>query len=129
MEDLKGIRNKRRGKKLNSWISNWSYYQLQQLITYKAERKGIEVIKVSPAFTSQICSRCGKLGSRIKGFFSCVSCGFSLHADLNASRNLAQGRSYVRQVVVNQPHISDNEIKAPLRELRWSSGINLKAKA
>jgi len=44
MENLKGIRKQRRGKRMNYWISNWSFYQLQSFIQYKAERKGIEFV-------------------------------------------------------------------------------------
>ena len=112
MEDLKGIRKINRGKRMNYWISNWSFYQLQFFIQYKAERKGIEVIKVKPNYTSQICHRCGQLGSRFKGCFSCSHCGLSnFNADLNASRNLAHPKLVERQVAVTQPHSWVNEHK------------------
>ena len=75
MENLKGIRRQRRGRIMNYWISNWSFYQLQSFIQYKAEMKGIEVVRVNPNYTSQICHKCGQIGSRSKGCFSC-HCGF-----------------------------------------------------
>lgn len=111
LEKLKGIRKKRRGKRLNTMLSNWSFFQLQRFITYKAAREGISVQQVNPMFTSQICSSCNNIGVRQRGFFSC-SCGFSLNADLNASRNLAQGISYVQQGAINRPYISSDEAKA-----------------
>ena len=107
MEDLRGIRKQRRGKRMNYWISNWSFYQLQSFIQYKAERKGIEVISVKPNYTSQLCHKCGQLGSRSKGCFSCSHCGFSSYsADLNAARNLAHPMLVERQALVNVPHVT-----------------------
>lgn len=103
MENLKGIRKQKRGKTMNYWISNWSFSQLQSFITYKAEREGIVVEKVKPNYTSQLCSRCGKLGSRSKNSFVC-HCGFSLNADLNASRNLAHPMLGERQALVTVPY-------------------------
>ncbi len=89
MENLKGIRKVWRGRRMNYWIGNWSFHQLQSFIQYKAERKGINVVKVRPNYTSKLCSKCGELASRNCGFFSCSHCGFSLNADLNAARNIA----------------------------------------
>src|SRR3989344_5379429 len=107
MENLKGIRKANRWRKMNYWISNWSFYQLQSFIKYKAERKGIEVIRVKPNYTSQICHKCGQLGSRLSGCFSCSHCRFSSYsADLNAARNLAHPMLVERQGVVTHPHDS-----------------------
>jgi len=113
MEDLKGIR-RNKGRKLNFWLHGWNFYQLQTFVNYKAIRKGIKVIKISPYFTSQSCSKCGKVGSRSKGFFQCSHCGYSLNSDLNASYNLAkhQGMPNGVSAVVNQPYIPDDDSKA-----------------
>ena len=86
IEDLEGIRTN------SSWsgVHSWHFYQLQQFITYKAERAGIQVEKVNPHNTSQRCSKCGTLGTRNGDHFSCSACGYERHADLNASENIAQ---------------------------------------
>lgn len=112
MEDIKGIR-RNKGRKLNFWLHGWNFYQLQRFINYKAVMKGISVVKVSPYLTSQTCSQCGKVGTRLKGFFRCSHCGYSLNADLNASRNLAKHDSISDCVsaAVNQPRIPDDESK------------------
>jgi transposase len=50
------------------------------------------VVAVDPRHTSQACSRCGhtaRNNRRSRGRFVCRKCGFELHADLNASRNIA----------------------------------------
>ncbi len=112
MEYIKGIR-RNKGRKLNFWLHGWNFYQLQRFIDYKAVEKGVRTIKANPYLTSQTCSRCGKVGIRFKGFFRCPHCGYSLNADLNASRNLAKHDSMSDRVsaVVNQPYIPDDDSK------------------
>jgi len=114
MENLRGIRNTRKGKRFNFWLNTWSFNQLQGFIEYKARLNGIKVIKVNPYNTSRICSMCSSKGTRTKGFFHCNHCGFSLNADLNASYNLAKHNSMPDCVLadVNQPHSQSDEAKA-----------------
>ncbi|TXT66327.1 MAG: hypothetical protein BAJALOKI1v1_300007 [Promethearchaeota archaeon] len=40
-------------------LSNWSYYQIQQLIEYKEIKKGIPLVYADPKHTSQTCPKCG----------------------------------------------------------------------
>jgi IS605 OrfB family transposase len=77
-------------------LRNWSYYQLQQYITYKAEKYGIVVRKINPCYTSQVCSFCGKhhpdnrpKGDKGQAYFKCQHCGTEVNADFNAARNIA----------------------------------------
>ena len=49
------------------------------------------VIKVPPHYTSQECSRCGtrdKKNRTTQSEFTCLSCGFSMNADINAANNI-----------------------------------------
>ncbi len=124
MENLRGIRKTSRGKRMNYWISNWSFFQLQNFIQYKAERNGIEIIKVKPNYTSRICSRCGQLGSRSSCLFSCSHCNYSLDADLNASLNLASPMLEKRQAAVNQPNVSNSEAETSHDGLKLSLETN-----
>jgi transposase len=53
---------------------------------------GVAVIHVDPAYTSRQCSACGHTDRRNRpgqATFSCTSCGFAEHADVNAARNIA----------------------------------------
>lgn len=116
LEDLRGIRAMRKGRNMNFWLNGWNFFQLQSFITYKANQRGINVIKVNPFHTSQRCSHCGNIGSRSKGFFSCPHCGYSLNSDLNASYNLAKHHSIADGILVNvtSPHIQGNDVKGVL---------------
>ena len=98
LEDLRGIRGRvRQAKRQRSMLHSWSFAQLRDFIAYKARRLGVPVLIVDPAYTSQTCSECdhtsrGNRPSRNR--FVCRGCGVVLHADVNASRNLAhRGRA------------------------------------
>lgn len=87
MEDLSGIKASRQ-----NFLGNWTYYDLQQKITYKAEGKGIKVIKIDPHYTSQMCPICGYINKRNRSTqadFECLECGHIANADYNAARNIA----------------------------------------
>lgn len=90
LEDLTGIRKERKGKKLNKWISSWSFFQLETFLDYKCQLNGISVVKVSPKYTSQTCNICGTIDkeNRQKNHFVCKSCGYKDNADLNAAKNI-----------------------------------------
>lgn len=78
-------------------LRNWSYYELQQMIKYKAEREGIQVRYVEAAYTSQQCSICGhtdKENREDQETFICKSCGFTANADYNASQNIAKSANF-----------------------------------
>lgn len=83
----------------NRILRNWSYYELQSMIEYKAEREGIKVRYVNPAYTSQKCGKCGhieKANRQTQARFKCIECDFELHADHNASINIARSEEFVQ---------------------------------
>ncbi|HBG3258442.1 TPA: transposase [Clostridioides difficile] len=82
----------------NIILRNWSYFELQKMIEYKAEREGITVRYVNPAYTSQKCSRCGEIDKenrQTQANFKCTKCGFELNADHNAAINIARSIEFV----------------------------------
>lgn len=94
-------------------LRNWSYYELQQMITYKANKYGIIVRKINPCFTSQVCSECGNYeeGQRIlQEKFICKSekCRFHnpkkgyINADFNAARNIAKSELFLDSEVTKK---------------------------
>ena len=108
LEDLRGIRGRvrqsrpspatalngrlRRSTFHRSALHSWGFAQLRDFLTYKARRVGVPVLVVDPAYTSQTCSECDHTSRRnrpTRNRFACRQCGVVLHADVNASRNLA----------------------------------------
>lgn len=92
VERLLGIRERVKGtRKTNRMLHAWPFGQLLAFIWYKAALAGVQVIEEDPRHTSQRCSRCGhtERANRRQASFQCQACGYQLHADLNAARNLA----------------------------------------
>ena len=93
VEKLLGIRDRvKMTRKVNRMIHSWPFAQLLDFLTYKAALAGVQVIEEDPRYTSQRCSRCGhteRKNRQAQADFRCVACGYTLHADLNAARNLA----------------------------------------
>ncbi|HJT56617.1 MAG TPA: transposase [Ktedonobacteraceae bacterium] len=81
-------KGKIRGRALRRRLSLWQHGAIRQAATNKAEVSGMRVAKVDPRYTSKTCSRCGLRGKRHRHVFSCPHCGFTLHADINAARNI-----------------------------------------
>lgn len=91
-EDLTDIRARMKGRKRQRRrLHSWSFSRLLGFARYKAALAGVAVATVDPRYTSQKCSRCGhreKANRPSRGDFRCKQCGFCLHADLNAARNI-----------------------------------------
>lgn len=94
-EDLARIRRlarkgTRTSKHRRNMLNQWPFSQLQEFTTYKAAAKGIQVVMVDPAYTSQRCNACGYVdkGNRDRARFDCLRCGHSDDADHNAALNI-----------------------------------------
>ncbi len=109
LENLTNIRKRIKGnKRMRSRLHRWSWRELQQFVKYKAEGLGISTLYVNPAYSSQICSKCGCMGSRYKHTFTCLNCGSFQHSDRNAAINLLKlGKSKVLPTApVNGPMVA-----------------------
>jgi|SRR5262252_1269430 len=93
LEDLTGIRDRMtvRARQRNKQ-HNWSFRQLREFLVYKSRQAGVPLLFVDPRNSSRTCSKCGyvdKRNRRSQAAFSCLRCGYTANADLNAARNLA----------------------------------------
>ena len=93
LEDLTHIRSRITVRKSQrSKQHNWSFRQLREFLVYKAQRAGVPLLFVDPRNTSRMCHCCGsveKQNRRSQADFSCLRCGHTANADINAARNLA----------------------------------------
>ena len=94
LEDLSGVRNateRVRAKDRYTFVS-WSFYDLEQKLTYKAKQNQSSVIKVDPRYTSQCCPICGhtEKSNRNKKIhlFTCKNCGYQSNDDRIGAMNL-----------------------------------------
>jgi len=88
MEDLK-LAFMNRNKHLAKSSLDVAMGQLTDMLEYKAESAGVQVTKVDPKYTSQVCSRCGTI---VKKSLSTrthkCDCGIVLDRDHNAAINI-----------------------------------------
>jgi putative transposase len=71
-------------------VHDVSWGKLIEMLTYKAENAGRQIVSVSPNYTSQDCSVCGHREKHPLWLrsFECTNCGTLHHRDLNAALNI-----------------------------------------
>lgn len=102
IEDLRGISfdTDSFSKRGRGNIRSWSFYQLEQFLTYKAAAAGSHVLKVPSDYTSQRCPRCGRIHKENRHHaaheYICDSCGYRSNDDRIGAMNLYElGTLYV----------------------------------
>lgn len=123
LENLKSIKVKKHKYQNKNKISQVPMFELRRILTYKALLNNKRVITVSPAYTSQIDHRTGKLdGKRIGGRYIGKD-GQILHADCNAACNIALrsklpcsiSNYYAWQAKVNSPIVGNFHSQVSIR--------------
>jgi putative transposase len=82
--DVRDIRQDNdKGAVANQKLHQWSAGKARFSLTYKAERRGMQVVLQEESYTSKTCPACGKRRkSAPRGrVFRCPSCGFTYHRD------------------------------------------------
>ena len=134
-----------KARKANRVYSQWSFAELHGMLAYKAVLSGSMVVRVDADYTSKGCPRCGHIcdaNRPRKGLlFRCVTCGYTLHADLVGARNIVLRTLLVRHdwartghlSVAPEPSGSDVSAKeakavrlARYAELRWMPEASLR---
>lgn len=113
LEDLEGIRDRITVRKAQRRVHHsWSFAQLRQFVTYKAQLAGIVLALVDPRNTSRMCPECGhidKANRKSQARFQCVECGHAGLADHIAATNIARRANDERcrgRAEVNRPDAS-----------------------
>jgi IS605 OrfB family transposase len=103
LENLIGIRKRiseakkrinRSARKYNRSLYSWSFYRQALYIQYKAKLAGIKVVFVDPAYTSQICPKCGRINKADDRNYVC-ECGYHVHRDLLGAINICNSTEIV----------------------------------
>ncbi|GED32749.1 RNA-guided endonuclease InsQ/TnpB family protein [Brevibacillus centrosporus] len=107
IEELSGVRQatERVRTKDRYQSVSWAFYQLRQMLEYKALLQGAKVITVDPRFTSQSCPKCGHTEranrNKKKHTFSCKNCSYTSNDDRIGAMNLQRkGIEYIVEATV-----------------------------
>lgn len=105
VEDLTGIRQVTERVRIKDRYEtvSWAFYQLRQMIEYKAIHHGAHVIAVDPRYTSQQCPKCTHTEKanrdKRKHSFKCKECHYSSNDDRIGAMNLQRiGIKYIAEV-------------------------------
>ena len=94
LENLSGVRcATEKVRKRDRYVQvSWAFYQLRQMIEYKATNAGHSVVVVGPRYTSQTCPTCDlvrKANSRKNTHeYYCSNCGYRSNDDRVAAMNI-----------------------------------------
>ncbi|ATX80846.1 putative transposase [Mariprofundus aestuarium] len=81
---------------LNRSILDMGWFEFGRQLEYKQRWRGGQVILINPRNTSRKCSDCGftdKVNRPSQAQFSCMACGHSENADVNAAKKHSGGRA------------------------------------
>lgn len=89
-----------RNKHQRNQLRSWSFYQLEQMLTYKAIETNSSVLKVSANYTSQRCPKCGRIHKENRNHethqYICDACGYQSNDDRVGAMNIYMlGAMYV----------------------------------
>jgi putative transposase len=93
LEDLHLPKGGGKGRRLRRRLSVWPQREIHRQIEYKAEERGVPIIKVDSRYTSKTCPRCGEIKerrSRVGQVFECKKCGWRLDRQINAGLNICR---------------------------------------
>jgi putative transposase len=78
------------GSFLAKSITDVSWKQFQQFLTYKAEEAGRKLGLVNPAYTTQTCHQCKNIEAKKLSAreHRCEKCGYKATRDFNAAQNI-----------------------------------------
>lgn len=76
---------------LNRTILRNGWSMARGMLEYKAAWRGVMLVAVPPAYTSQTCSQCRHVDAAnrpTQALFRCMKCGYTDNADRNAAKNI-----------------------------------------
>jgi len=90
-EQLSVATMKYKARAMNAYLYASNLAHIPKQIAWNAAKRGVAAIRVKSAYTSQECSVChypDRANRLNQQTFCCQVCGYSIHADLNASINI-----------------------------------------
>ena len=102
-------------RKINNSVALWQRGYIRGRLEQKCKEHGVEIVEVLGKDISNLCSKCGGMGSRKDSYFRCGSCGEELEEKVNTARNVLkrgmEGKVLKQSGGVKADGMNDNEMK------------------
>lgn len=82
-----GVQRKKRRRVVSQKLSRWNFGKHLEYLKYKLAAVGIELEKISEAYSTQTCPECGRRHKCNSRNYRC-SCGYVAHRDIHGARNI-----------------------------------------
>ena len=115
LEDLGNISKKGKAKRYVQ-KSQWSFFQLEMFLIYKAALLGIPIYYINPRYTSRICSKCSRLNLPNGKHYKCSFCGHFDHRDVNAAFNISAQADFLYRKTAIDRVVAVGHIGIPLNQ-------------
>ena len=92
------------GTNVNQKLNQWEYGLIMKLLEYKFNNKGIKLIKVNEAYTSQTCPCCGFRYKPKNRNYKCPNCESEYHRDIVGAWNILHN-NYKNKLDLPEGHI------------------------
>ena len=103
-----GVQRKKGRRVVNQKLSRWNFGKHLEYLTYKLASVGIELEKISEAYSTQTCPVCGRRHKCSSRNYHC-SCGYSAHRDIHGARNILSlglnGRICITTLIKNKKYL------------------------
>lgn len=118
--DIRDIRKSiNYGEEMNQRLHSWSFGKFRELLTYKAQLLGMEVVLQDERNTSKTCPKCGAKHKPQGRLYKCRSCGFKFDRDGVGAINIRS--KYLGCLGV--PVVGEHLWRPPVG-VRWHPHIN-----
>lgn len=87
VEGVQRNTKKKKTKKTNQKLSNWSFGKIEKYLEYKLLEYDISLKKIDESYTSQQCPCCSRRKKTSTRNYSC-KCGYREHRDIHGSKNI-----------------------------------------
>jgi len=74
-------------RKINNSVTMWQRGYIRKRLMQKCREQSVGFVEVLGKNISNECSRCGFIGSKKGGIFTCKSCGYSVEEKTNTAKN------------------------------------------
>jgi len=121
------VRGMVKNHQLAGAITDVSWSDFTNKLSYKAESAGGKVVKVNPKNTSQKCSKCGKISKKTLAIrtHNCSQCGLKIDRDTNASINILT----IGKIGLEQPKYKPERDEANTDGISPKQALSMKQEA